>query len=106
MDGTSSTDHNAAPRDLLLYHNGHAYSLLAEPQGGCYRAQKLGTRENYRAFLDNIVRDPAMRHRLWLQALYWAAYFGEGVSLGQACVIAFKIYPQLGLCYFGSHYCR
>ena len=80
MDGSNSTDHDTPPRDLLLYHNGHAYSLLAEPQGGCYRAQKLGTRENYRAFLENIVRDLAMRHRLWLQALYWAAYFGEGVG--------------------------
>ncbi len=79
MDGNSNRD-DAVSRDLLLYHNGHAYSLLAEPQGGCYHPQKLGTRENYRAFLDNIVRDPAMRHRLWLQALYWAAYFGEGVG--------------------------
>ena len=80
MDGNSSTDHAAARRDLLVYHNGHAYSLLAEPQGGCYRPQKLGTRENYRAFLDNIVCDLAMRHRLWLHALFWAAYFGEGVG--------------------------
>ena len=61
------------------YFNGHAYRLLFWEfvRGGCYQLLKLGTRENYRALLENIARDPAMRHRLWLEALYWGAYFGE-----------------------------
>ena len=73
MDDGSTTHNDTLARDHLLYFNAHAYRLLfwGFVRGGCYQLLKLGTRENYRALLENIARDPAMRHRLWLEALYW-----------------------------------
>lgn len=79
MDGGGNTNNSAVGRDALLYHIGHAYRvMLPGTIGGCFQLLKLGTRENYRALLDAIAHDPAMRHCLWLEALRWAAYFGAG----------------------------
>ena len=82
MDGSSTTDNSMPERDHLLYHLGHAYRflLLGDATASCFHQQKLGSGERYRAVFEEIARTPAMRHRLWLEALYWAAYFGEGVG--------------------------
>ena len=82
MDGSSTTDNSTPERDHLLYHLGHAYRflLLGDARASCYHLLKFGSRDICRAFLDAIAQDLAMRHRLWLEALYWAAYFGEGVG--------------------------
>jgi hypothetical protein len=79
MDGSSTSD-DPVNRDAMLYYDGHAYRLLASDSAnaGCFQQLKLGSREICRGFLENIARDLAMRHRLWLEALRWAAYFGEG----------------------------
>ncbi len=82
MDGSSTTQSSTPERDHLLYHLGHAYRflLLGDARASCYHLLKFGSREICRAFLDALAQDLAMRHRLWLETLYWAAYFGEGVG--------------------------
>ena len=65
MDGSSNSNNNTPDRDSLLYHSGRAYRLmLPGAVAGCFQLLKSGTRENYRALLDAIAHDPAMRHRL------------------------------------------
>lgn len=77
MDDSSNSNNNTPARDSLLYHNGHAYRVMVSGAvAGCFQLLKLGTHENYRALLDAIAHDLAMRHRLWLEALRWEAYLG------------------------------
>ena len=77
MDGGNATNNSTTEPDFLLYYGGHAYRLLVLANAGCFQQLKLGSREICRAFLENIARDLAMRERLRLEALRWAAYFGE-----------------------------
>ena len=77
MDGGNTTSNSTTEPDSLLYYGGHAYRLLVLSNAGCFQQLKLGSREICRAYLENIARDLAMRERLRLEALRWAAYFGE-----------------------------
>lgn len=78
MDSSSAPD--ATKRDHLLYYNGSAYRflLLGDAKASCYHPLKLGSGELWRGFFEAIARDPAMRHRLWLEALFYAARLGVG----------------------------
>ncbi len=99
MEGSSYTPNTTTERDSLLYHNGHAYRLLLlDAVAGCFQQLKLGSREICRAFLENIARDLAMRERLRLEALRWAAYFGEGVGHDFFAWLAEQVFTgRLGL---------
>ena len=99
MDGSSGTPNPTTDHDSLLYFNGNAYRLLLSGSvAGCFQLLKFGARETCHAFLESIAHDLAMRERLRLEALRWAAYFGEGFGYDSAEWLTEQVFTgRLGL---------